>query len=145
MKRQTPEINAGSMADIAFLLLIFWLVATSLKPDRGVLDTLENPEDVVKIAVPTSASDILRVYVNEDGEYEAQVNGTRILSLEEIGKFIVRLKSKSGYKAKLVLTAHYDAPYESYLLLLKLADSNNIKTIENKIIEDEQIHEETES
>ncbi len=35
-KRKVQEINAGSMADIAFLLLIFFLVATTMNVDTGL-------------------------------------------------------------------------------------------------------------
>ena len=48
---ETPEINGGSMADIAFLLLIFFLVATTMDIDSGLQTKLppmppkDQPED----------------------------------------------------------------------------------------------------
>lgn len=39
-KRKIQEINAGSMADIAFLLLIFFLVATTMNVDTGLVRVL---------------------------------------------------------------------------------------------------------
>ncbi len=44
-KRSAPEVNAGSMADIAFLLLIFFLVTTTIETDRGISRKLPPIQD----------------------------------------------------------------------------------------------------
>ena len=64
--RKTPEVNSSSMADIAFLLLIFFLVTTTIATDKGLTLTLppkadpnQPPPDVAK-----NQRNIFKVQVN---------------------------------------------------------------------------------
>ena len=129
-KRATPKINAGSMADIAFLLLIFWLVATTITPEYGWKNTLVDEEEEPKIAVVTNSADILRVFVKEDGTY--QLNGEDA-SLEKIQSIIKRTVRRAGYKAKLVLSSDYKSSYEDYSTIVELAKKSKIKVLYNEI------------
>ena len=57
-----PELNAGSMADIAFLLLIFFLVVTTIAEDKGIPVIL--PEYYEGEPGPESARNVLKILVN---------------------------------------------------------------------------------
>ena len=129
-KRQTPKINAGSMADIAFLLLIFWLVATTITPEYGWKNDLKNKEDEPKIAVVTNSADLVRVFVKEDGTY--QLNGEDA-SFEKIEAIVFRTYRRVGFKSKLILSSDYDSSYESYARIQEMAGKIGIKILYNEI------------
>ena len=68
-RRSSPEVNAGSMADIAFLLLIFFLVTTTFEQDSGVTRKLpaweETPPDE---PVVIKQKNIFTVVVNKNNQ-----------------------------------------------------------------------------
>ena len=64
-RRDAPAVNAGSMADIAFLLLIFFLVTTTIAEDAGVLVRLP-PWD--PNAPLEQTSQVLTLIVNANDE-----------------------------------------------------------------------------
>ena len=68
-KRAIPEINAGSMADIAFLLLIFYLVTTTMDTDKGINRKLPPIEDeLVQDPPPIKERNIFTVLVNSNDQ-----------------------------------------------------------------------------
>jgi biopolymer transport protein ExbD len=69
MARQLQEINAGSMADIAFLLLIFFLVATTMDVDSGISRLLPPiPEKDQKVETDVKERNVLVVLINKDDQ-----------------------------------------------------------------------------
>lgn len=82
-KREITEINAGAMADIAFLLLIFFLVTTTMDTDIGILRQLPPPvpDDMEK---PPE--------VKERNVYEVLVNSSDRLLVESEPMDIRELK-----------------------------------------------------
>ncbi|MEX0996757.1 MAG: biopolymer transporter ExbD [Flavobacteriaceae bacterium] len=66
-KRSAPEVNAGSMADIAFLLLIFFLVTTTIETDSGISRRLP-PIEVDPDIPPIKKKNIFIVLVNKDDQ-----------------------------------------------------------------------------
>ncbi len=66
-RRSSPEINAGSMADIAFLLLIFFLVTTTMETDRGISRKLP-PMDDEQVPPIIKEKNIFVVLVNNNNE-----------------------------------------------------------------------------
>ena len=78
-KRKVQEINAGSMADIAFLLLIFFLVATTMNTDTGltrVLPPMPDPNQKQE-DVKVKERNLLLVFVSKETYIMVQNELTR--------------------------------------------------------------------
>ncbi len=72
-KRKVQEINAGSMADIAFLLLIFFLVATTMNTDTGLVRMLPPmpPEDQKQDDIKVKERNLFLVLISGSGNIMA--------------------------------------------------------------------------
>ena len=85
-KRSAPEVNAGSMADIAFLLLIFFLVTTTIETDSGLNRKLP-PIDEIEDPPIIKEKNIFTVVVNKNNQLLAEeelidVSDLRALAVE---------------------------------------------------------------
>ena len=82
-RRATPEVNAGSMADIAFLLLIFFLVTTTIEKDRGLVRALppEQPENVEPPII--KEKNLFVVIVNKNDELLVEDKPMEMKDLQE--------------------------------------------------------------
>lgn len=82
-KRSLPEINAGSMADIAFLLLIFFLVTTTMDIDSGILRKIPEKQKEPQI-IDVHARNILEVTINKNNEIYVEDEVVDINNLKKI-------------------------------------------------------------
>lgn len=85
--RKVEEINGGSMADIAFLLLIFFLVATTINIDSGLPRRLPPPpQDDQKTTVDIKKRNIMVVLVNKNDQLLVQGDRIDISQLRDKAK-----------------------------------------------------------
>lgn len=103
-KRDIPEINAGSMADIAFLLLIFFLVTTTMEKDtayiRHLPKKLENPPPVP----PIESRNIFEIRANSANQI--MIRGEKIEDPDDISEKVLEF-----YQMNRNLTAEQTRSY----------------------------------
>ena len=82
-KRKVQEINAGSMADIAFLLLIFFLVATTMNVDTGLVRVLPPMPDpnVKQEDIKVKERNLFLVFVSGNGNIMA---GGQVIDIHQL-------------------------------------------------------------
>ena len=93
-RRPSAAVNAGSMADIAFLLLIFFLVTTTISADKGILRKLPSNcppnENCNKDAYERN---ILRIAMNDKQDIMVE---DKIVVLSEIKSLVKSFLDNNG-------------------------------------------------
>lgn len=119
-RRGLLSINAGSMADIAFLMLIFFLVATTIAADKGILVKLP-PYEKEPISQPMKDRNVLTVHVNYAGELLIENEAATIDHLKDLVKEHVANPQKKDFysekptKAVVSLMNDRNTSYTTYI------------------------------
>ena len=120
-RRDLQEINSSSMADIAFLLLVFFLVTTTISMDKGI--SLVLPAEGNELEV--NKKNIINILVNESGK--VLIDDQPIL-IKNISKAVEKLIGKNPNLIFSVQT-HPLTKYQIYIKVLdqlKLAKASKI-------------------
>ncbi|MEO9966520.1 MAG: biopolymer transporter ExbD [Reichenbachiella sp.] len=118
-----PKVSAGSMADIAFLLLIFFLVSTSLLQEKGLM--MQLPPDLEPLDAPVRKRNLFKVLINShnqyliEGEVRSDLNGLE----DEIKNFVVNPNSdpnlaENPQKAIISIKTQRGAEYATFITVL---------------------------
>jgi len=122
-KRGAAEINSSSMADIAFLLLVFFLVTTTIANDKGLtLQLPPKPDDVDKIDVKMSERNIFKILINSSDKL--LVENEPLTDVKEIRSMIKEFVLNNGVNpnysvspedAVVSLKANRGTSYETFI------------------------------
>lgn len=112
------SFNMSSMTDIVFLLLVFFIVASTLITPNGVNIQLPNGDSVIKSQPTTVAVDV-------EGQYA--LNGTKIAFSELETGIISDLSTKK--KKGIVLKADKAAPFELVVKIMNIASRHNFELV----------------
>tara|TARA_B100001013_G_C24524702_1_gene408371 strand:+ start:467 stop:868 length:402 start_codon:yes stop_codon:yes gene_type:complete len=116
------EIPTSSMADIAFLLLVFFLVTTTIDTDKGLGIILPPPGE---IEIEIRKENILNCLINSQGKVLLDDEPTLVNQIHNI----VGQKLRENDKLIISVKAHPKTAYNDYVRVidqLKMADAKRI-------------------
>ena len=117
-KRKVQEINASSMADISFLLLIFFLVTTTMSVDKGLSRRLPPPlpPNMEKPDIDVKKRNIFIVLINSNNQLLVQGEALDVKELREKAKtFIKNEADDASLPEKLPVEVEFDGIKEQVL------------------------------
>ena len=118
---ETEEINSSSMADIAFLLLVFFLVTTTISMDKGLSLVLPPVGEELEV----NRKNITNILINESGKvlFDEKPAKTREISR------LVTDKLRQNDKMIFSVQTHSRTKYSDYIAVLdqlKIAKASRI-------------------
>ncbi|MCB9203223.1 MAG: biopolymer transporter ExbD [Flavobacteriales bacterium] len=81
-RKEVPEINASSMADIAFLLLTFFLIATSMDKPEGIIRNLPDPSKPDVPPVEIHEKDAMKILANSMGQIQIEGEDAQLADIK---------------------------------------------------------------
>ncbi|MEQ9285570.1 MAG: biopolymer transporter ExbD [Cyclobacteriaceae bacterium] len=124
-QKANQEVNTGSMADIAFLLLIFFLVATTLLQEQGLDLHLPQKKENNSTSTQIEKRNLFKVLINSrqeilvEGEYRKNTSGLK----DEVKAFVLN-NGKKGHlsenpkKATVSLKTNRGTKYATFIEVL---------------------------
>lgn len=110
--RRVPGLNTTSTADISFMLLIFFLVTTSMDADKGITRELP-PLDKKSENTPTNVSNdkILRLHIDNEGRLFCDDKPMELRTLKDSVENVIE---RGGKEHVIQLKTERDASYDAY-------------------------------
>ena len=109
-RRNLQEINSSSMADIAFLLLVFFLVTTTISMDKGISLVLPSEGNEMEV----NKKNIVNILVNESGKILLDDKPTRIKDIKNLAEKRITQNSKVIFSVQ----THPRTKYQVYIQVL---------------------------
>ena len=125
--REVGEINASSQADIAFLLLIFFLVTTSMDVDQGLLRQLPPPnnEEQPK-SEQINERNLLIVLINKDNQLAIE---GELAEFNELTDRTINFLTNPGNSENLAEQQKASAKYDELVEKNKLEEAAAMKAV----------------
>ncbi|GHV55785.1 biopolymer transporter ExbD [Bacteroidia bacterium] len=117
-KRKAPEINSTSSADIAFLLLVFFLVTSSFDAKTGIYRKQAAPEseNVQKQKMDIQQKNLLELTIDTDNRVIYNEEEIPVNKIRELGKTFITGSDISRHVIS--LEVNRDARYQTYLSVI---------------------------
>ena len=109
-RRDLQEINSSSMADIAFLLLVFFLVTTTISMDKGISPVLPSEGNEMEV----NKINIVNILVNESGKVLLDDKPTRLKDIKSIAERSISQNNKVIFSVQ----THPRTKYQVYIKVL---------------------------